>query len=62
MRLIGKAAIAMAIVTLTAMVPISASAEETGHRIAVVDVAYIFKNHPGHQISGFKSRNRLEGV
>ncbi len=46
MRFIGKAAIALAIITLSALVPVAASAED-GHRIAVVDVAYIFKNHPG---------------
>lgn len=46
MRFIGKAAIAMAIVSLTALAPAAASAEDGGHRIAVVDVAYIFKNHP----------------
>lgn len=47
MRLIGKAAIAMAITTLAALAPLSASAQDGGHRLAVVDVAYIFKNHPG---------------
>lgn len=46
MRFIGKAAIAMAIVSLTALAPAAASAEDGGHRIAVVDVAFIFKNHP----------------
>lgn len=46
MRFIGKAAIGLAIVTLSALAPVSASAEDTGHRIAVVDVAYIFKSHP----------------
>ncbi len=46
MRFIGKAAIAMVMVTLSALSPVAASAED-GHRIAVVDVAYIFKNHPG---------------
>ncbi len=45
-RFIGKSAIAMAIVTLSAMAPVVATAED-GHRLAVVDVAYIFKNHPG---------------
>ncbi len=45
MRFIGKAAIA-AIVTLTALVPVSATAQDY-HRVAVVDVAFIFKNHPG---------------
>ncbi|MEM1069887.1 MAG: OmpH family outer membrane protein [Planctomycetota bacterium] len=46
MRFFGKAAIA-AIVSLTALAPVTAAAQETGHRIAVVDVAYVFKNHPG---------------
>jgi len=44
-RLYGETAIA-AIVTLTALAPVSASAQDF-HRVAVVDVAYIFKNHPG---------------
>jgi Skp family chaperone for outer membrane proteins len=44
-RFIGKAAIA-AIVSLSALAPVSVSAQEY-HRVAVVDVAYIFKNHPG---------------
>lgn len=60
MRLIGKAAIAMAIVTLTAMVPVSASADENGHRVAVVDVAYIFKNHPGIKAQVSKVENDLK--
>lgn len=49
MRLIGKTAIAMAITTLAAWAPISASAQDSypPHRVAVVDVAYIFKNDPG---------------
>lgn len=47
MRFFGKAAIA-AIVTVAALTSVTASAQEgQGHRIAVVDVAYIFKNHPG---------------
>jgi Skp family chaperone for outer membrane proteins len=45
-RFIGKAAIAMAIGTLAALAPHVASAQDVGHRIAVVDVAFIFKNHP----------------
>ena len=54
MRSFGKSAIMVAIVTLTTLVPESVSAQapaqappSTGHRIAVVDVAYIFKTHPG---------------
>lgn len=46
MRFIGKAAIAMAIGTLAALAPQAASAQDAGHRVAVVDVAFIFKNHP----------------
>ena len=41
----------VAIMSMTSVVPGKASAQEaspsTGHRVAVVDVAYIFKNHPG---------------
>ncbi|MGB7328650.1 MAG: OmpH family outer membrane protein, partial [Rubripirellula sp.] len=47
MRFFGKAAIAMALGFLAAMAPQMASAQDAGHRVAVVDVAYIFKNHPG---------------
>ncbi len=47
MRSIGKAAITMVIVSFSVLVPGYAAAEEPGHRVAVVDVAYIFKNHPG---------------
>jgi Skp family chaperone for outer membrane proteins len=46
-RLLGKAAILLAIVTVTTLAPASALAEDAGHHIAVVDVAFIFKNHPG---------------
>jgi Skp family chaperone for outer membrane proteins len=46
-RLLGKAAILSAIVTAITLAPASAQGEDTGHRLAVVDVAYIFKNHPG---------------
>ncbi|NNE00681.1 MAG: OmpH family outer membrane protein [Pirellulaceae bacterium] len=46
-RLIKKTAIAMAIATFSVLAPSAASAQEGAHRIAVVDVAYIFKNHPG---------------
>ena len=49
MRLIGKTAMILALVPLTLLAPGFSLAQEssTGHRIAVVDVAYIFKNHPG---------------
>ena len=47
MRFNGLKAIAMAMLTVSVLAPVSATAEEAGHRIAVVDVAYIFKNHEG---------------
>ncbi len=51
MRFNCVAAILLAILTMTAVVPSVATAQEatasSGHRVAVVDVAYIFKNHPG---------------
>ena len=48
MRLIEKTVITLAIATISVLAPAAASAQEaTPHRIAVVDVAYIFKNHPG---------------
>jgi len=40
-------AIALAITTLTVLAPTAATAQESGHRMAVVDVAYIFKNNQG---------------
>lgn len=40
-------AIALAITTLTVLAPTAATAQESGHRMAVVDVAYIFKNNEG---------------
>jgi Skp family chaperone for outer membrane proteins len=46
-RFLGKAAILLAIVTVTTLAPASAVAEDAGHHVAVVDVAFIFKNHPG---------------
>jgi Skp family chaperone for outer membrane proteins len=58
-RFIGKAAIAMAIGTLSALAPLAASAEDF-HRIAVVDVAYIFKNHPGIKAQVTKVENELK--
>ena len=47
MRRITKAAIFSAIASMFVLAPAIASAQEAPHRIAVVDVAYIFKNHPG---------------
>jgi Skp family chaperone for outer membrane proteins len=46
-RLFGKTAIILAMVSLNLMATGFAAAEEAGHRIAVVDVAHIFKNHSG---------------
>lgn len=41
-------AIGLATLLVPALMPGTASAQDTGpHRVAVVDVAYIFKNHPG---------------
>ncbi len=59
MRFIGKVAIAMAIGTLSALAPLAASAEDF-HRIAVVDVAYIFKNHPGIKAQVSQVENELK--
>ncbi|MBB3207116.1 Skp family chaperone for outer membrane proteins [Rhodopirellula rubra] len=47
MRLSVLSALALAITTLTVLAPTAASAQDSGHRIAVVDVAYIFKNNEG---------------
>ena len=47
MRFIGKTAIALAFISFSAMTSAAVTAQDTGHRLAVVDVAYIFKNHPG---------------
>jgi Skp family chaperone for outer membrane proteins len=58
-RFIGKAAIAMAMVTLSSLAPVVASAED-GHRVAVVDVAYIFKNHPGIKAQVTEVENDLK--
>lgn len=60
MRIIGKAAITMAIVSLTALAPVSASGQDTGHRLAVVDVAFIFKNHAGIKAQVAKVENELK--
>ena len=48
MRLYRHTAIVLAIVCMSALAPNLVSAQDTSpHRIAVVDVAFIFKNHPG---------------
>ncbi len=47
-RFFGKLALTAAVVSLTGLAPGLASAQdEAGHRIAVVDVAKIFKEHEG---------------
>jgi len=46
-RFLGKMAILLATATAITLAPAAAVAEDTGHRLAVVDVAFIFKNHPG---------------
>lgn len=47
MRHFVLSAIAMAITTTTVLAPAAATAQDSGHRLAVVDVAYIFKNNTG---------------
>ncbi len=48
MRVFGKTvcsvSMALCVATMSALVPSLAAAEE-GHKVAVIDVAYIFKNH-----------------
>jgi len=46
-RLFGKKALLLATVSLTLLAPSFAQGQDAAHRIAVVDVAHIFKNHPG---------------
>ena len=67
MRSFGKSAIMLAIMTTTALVPALVSAQtaqpasaSTGHRVAVVDVAYIFKTHPGIRAEVSKVENDLK--
>ncbi len=60
MRFNGLQAIAMAIFTISVLAPVSGSAQEAGHRIAVVDVAYIFKNHEGIKGQVSKVENDLK--
>jgi Skp family chaperone for outer membrane proteins len=59
-RVLGKAAILLAIVTATTLAPTIAVAQDTGHHIAVVDVAFIFKNHPGIKAQISKVENDLK--
>lgn len=61
MRIIGKTAIALAICSLSILAPAIALAQETSpHRIAVVDVAYIFKNHSGIKAQVTQVENDLK--
>ncbi len=61
MRFIGKAAILMAIVSVTTVLaPATARAEDAGHKIAVVDVAKIFKDHAGIVAQVQKVENDLK--
>ena len=67
MRFFGKSAMILAIVTITALLPAYVSAQapqpdapSTGHRVAVVDVAFIFKNHPGIREEVLKVENDLK--
>lgn len=46
LNLVSGIALVMTTFTFNVSVPTDVSAQEAGHRIAVVDVAYIFKNHP----------------
>jgi Skp family chaperone for outer membrane proteins len=46
-RLLVLSALTLATTTLTILAPTAATAQDSGHRIAVVDVAYIFKNNDG---------------
>ena len=47
MRLNKISAIVLVIAAVTVLAPSISMGQDAGHRIAVVDVAYIFKNHPG---------------
>ena len=60
MRFNGLKAIAVAIFTTSVLAPVTATADEAGHRIAVVDVAYIFKNHAGIKGQVGKVENDLK--
>ncbi len=61
MRIIGKTAIALAICSLSILGPAIASAQEAApHRVAVVDVAYIFKNHQGIKAEVTRVENDLK--
>jgi len=59
-RFNGLMTVALAILTLSVALPGRAAADEAGHRIAVVDVAYIFKNHPGIKAQVTEVENNLK--
>ena len=60
MRFNGLNTTLVAMLTMSVLAPNSASAEEAGHRIAVVDVAFIFKNHPGIKSQVTKVEDQLK--
>ncbi|MEM8912530.1 MAG: OmpH family outer membrane protein [Planctomycetota bacterium] len=47
MRFFVLSAMTWATIGCTLLVPSAASAQDGGHKVGVVDVGYIFKNHPG---------------
>lgn len=59
MRLITKSVITMAIAAVSVLAPSMASAQDAT-RVAIVDVAYIFKNHPGIKAQVTKVENDLK--
>jgi len=59
-RFIGKLATVAAILFLSVSASATGSAQDSGHRIAVVDVAFIFKNHPGIKSQVAKVENDLQ--
>lgn len=60
MRFFGKLAITAAIVSLTGWGSLASAQEKSSHRIAVVDVAKIFKEHPGIRAQVEKIENELK--
>ena len=60
MRFFGKLAITAAIVSLTGWGSLASAQEKSAHRIAVVDVAKIFKEHPGIRAQVEKIENELK--
>ena len=60
MRRIVLSAMALATTTLSVLAPTAASAQDSGHRIAVVDVAFIFKNSEGIKAQVKEVENNLK--